>query len=163
MIFFYYLSFSISIILFIISFISHFSTYFDYNPEKLFPGIFLLHIGIFILILPVIFFKDRDKKVSNKSEEEKAGWITYLAVIFIIYMVFNFFFTIFYLKEGGEPQIINGKFLLQSHGKIIKELTQREYYAQLRYNIRLFSGHWMFFYMFITSSFISIIKKLNQK
>ena len=47
---------------------------------------------------------------------------------------------------GGSPSIQDGKFVLQSHGRLIRALTEPEYTAFKANEIRGFSGHWMVFY-----------------
>lgn len=66
-----------------------------------------------------------------------------MAVCFV-YGLLNF--VIFMsLNEGGGPQIRDGKYVLTSHGKLIRELTEEEYHQQRAYVVRGFSGHWMLF------------------
>ena len=43
--------------------------------------------------------------------------------------------------------MIHGKKVLQSHGEVIRELTDKEFLRYQVYLFRAFSGHWMFFYI----------------
>lgn len=51
-------------------------------------------------------------------------------------------------SEGGGPHIVDGKYVLQNHGNIIREITMEEYDAFQANELRGFSGHWMAFYAF---------------
>ena len=51
------------------------------------------------------------------------------------------------LLNGGSPEIRDGHYVLMSHGNLIGNLTLDDYLAMKRYQMRLFSGHWMFFYL----------------
>ncbi len=56
-------------------------------------------------------------------------------------------FVLFALNsEGGGPSIRAGKFVLESHGRFIRDLTATEYTAFKANELRGFSGHWLIFY-----------------
>src|SRR5258708_18486660 len=44
-----------------------------------------------------------------------------------------------------SPEERDGKYLLMSHGAVLRQLTEDEYHAHRTYVVRGFSGHWMFF------------------
>jgi hypothetical protein len=46
----------------------------------------------------------------------------------------------------GSPDIIDGKYVLENHGTLIRELSEVEYFKLRANEIRGFSGHWMVFY-----------------
>ena len=69
-----------------------------------------------------------------------------LSVAIFIYAFFNFFYTIFALNEGGIPSIFAGKKVLESHGKIIRGLSDQEFELHQAYVVRTFSGVWLIFY-----------------
>ena len=66
--------------------------------------------------------------------------------LLIAYAVVNFL-LFFLLSSGGTPDIWDGKYVLHSHGNLIRELSEREYHLQQAYVLRGFSGHWMIFYL----------------
>ena len=77
-----------------------------------------------------------------------------LVVFFMAYAVLNFVLS-FVLSEGGaNPDIWDGKYVLQSHGKLVRELSEPEYHLQLAYLLRGFSGHWMLFLFFARDLFL---------
>jgi hypothetical protein len=67
-----------------------------------------------------------------------------ICVAVFIYVGINFTLSLKNL-EGGGPQARNGHYYLESHGHIMRELTSEEYRRFSTYELRLFSGHWIFF------------------
>ena len=135
-----------------LSVIVHLLTFLGINPEKIFPGIWLLHIGIFVVWIPTVMVS---KKLTNKSErkdfwkvatKDAPPWMKRLCMGLFVYAFFNFFFTIFVLNKGGVPGEINGEKVLHSHGKVIRKLSEEDYNLHQAYGVRTFSGHWMLFY-----------------
>lgn len=48
---------------FVLSLIAHFATYLGINPQKKYPFVWLLHIGVFIVFTPAVFImKNMDRK-----------------------------------------------------------------------------------------------------
>jgi hypothetical protein len=64
--------------------------------------------------------------------------------IFGLYIILNFIICINLLKAGG-PEISNGKYVISSHGSVIREITFEDYKRYRAIEVRLFSGHWMAF------------------
>ncbi len=62
-----------------------------------------------------------------------------------LYTTINFILFI-HATQGGSPSIHDGKFILQQHGHLIRELTADEYTAFKANEVRGLSGHWLFFY-----------------
>ena len=68
-----------------------------------------------------------------------------LEYVICVYGFVNFLFFMF-ATEGGGPAIRDGKFILESHRRFIREITASEYWS-FRANVtRGFSGHWLLFY-----------------
>ncbi len=110
------------------------------------PTVWLLHAGIFVVFIPYVFSNSR--REDRKSRDLLAAlprWARRAVIFLFGYMFINFAIFIF-RASGGNPAMENGKYLLKSHGRVIREITREEYTA-LRANIvRGFSGHWMLFY-----------------
>jgi hypothetical protein len=132
--------------------VAHFSTFLGINPQRVFPPVWALHFLIFVVWVPVVFScrkictKNNQKDFWKIAMRNAPGWMKVLSVVLFAYAFFNFFFTIFILNEGGVPSELEGKKVIHSHGKVIRELTNEEYEAHQAYNVRTFSGHWMIFY-----------------
>lgn len=77
-----------------------------------------------------------------------------------IYAIINF--ALFMpLMEGGSPSVKNGNYYLQSHGRKIRDLTKDEYLRFQSYELRGFSGHWMFFSIVPMTYFLMVYPRLQ--
>jgi hypothetical protein len=56
--------------------------------------------------------------------------------------------ALFILGEGGSPGVRGGRFILEGHGGLIRELTESEYRWQLSHVSRMFSAGWGLAYTF---------------
>jgi hypothetical protein len=145
----------------ILSSAAHLSTFVGINPQALFPQIWVLHLAIFIFFIPLASTSKKlggpsggrlQFKENMKYAPSWAGkWIPFL----FLYVFFNFFFTGLVLQKSGVPDIIDGRKVLHNHGKVIKVLSDEDYYKHQAYSVRLFSGHWLLFYYLITVMFYS--------
>jgi hypothetical protein len=123
-----------------------------------FPFVWSLNIAILIVWIPALLELIRDPDLKqfrlhgNKNPIEFLKIIfkntpkpvVILIIIFFIYMGINFFLFL-NTNGGGVPEIMNGKYVIQNHGSIIKELSDIEYLKMQANEIRGFSGHWMAF------------------
>jgi uncharacterized membrane protein len=126
---------------FLASILVHSVTFRGINAADYVPWVWVLHVGCFIAIIPLV-----RKDVWRDVVAVVPRWAQAMIVFFMAYAVINFVLS-FVLSEGGaNPDIWDGRYVLQSHGKLVRELSEREYHLQLAYVLRGFSGHWMLFY-----------------
>lgn len=150
------------------------------DVEEKVPLIWFLHVGIFVVWLSAILVMRKNEELKALQKSGKLNdlkqkelirvffkhtpkWIGYLAIAGFFYAVLNFFSLMVYQK--GTVDIIDGKFVLHIHGKIIQTLTEQEYHRLIALKVRGFSGHWMAFYGFaaaILYPFKRNIKEINQ-
>lgn len=145
-----------------VALIVHLLSIAEYNAAENFPFIWLLHIGVFVVWLPavLILIKNEELKAFRQSGSLKQlnpiaaskiffgqtpTWMTIIAVAGFFYAIVNFvlFMT---SSHMGVPDIKNGQYMLHDHGKLIKTLTEQEYYHYKANEVRFFSGHWLMFY-----------------
>ena len=146
---------------FVVSLMVHVSTFLDYNPSQAF---YLLHAGIFLLF-PWISDKDRGNHSPKKFwlfvTRAAPAWMRILCISLSGYALFNFFYTLLYLNEGGAPAKLDGVLVLHSHGHVIRELTDQEFQKHMAYVMRGFSAWWMFFYS--ASMMIIYVRSVEPK
>jgi hypothetical protein len=133
---------------FFISLIVHLTTFFGIDPARHVPGVWVLHLGIFIVFIPMLFVQGltRKKDFWPKFFAPMPHWAQYTIKAFFAYAAINFV-LFFFLSKGGVPDVRDGKYVLHSHGNVIRELSEEEYESQNAYVVRGFSGHWMIFYL----------------
>ena len=127
----------------------HLLTFSEVEIELQMPKVWFLHVGIFIVFLPFII-SIRDNFGTNPTHKELLSilpvWANLLVALTFAYAFVNF--ALFVLRsEGGSPDMRDGVYVLQSHGKFIRELSLAEFKAQQAYVVRGFSGHWLVFYL----------------
>jgi hypothetical protein len=139
---------TLAIIGFLTSLIVHLATFLGINPARYVPGVWVLHVGMFAVFAPMIFDQKRTEKKTFQREifSPLPGWARYLITAFFVYALINFALFLF-LSEGGVPSVRDGKYVLHSHGSVIRELSEEEYDLHKAYELRGFSGHWMVFYL----------------
>jgi hypothetical protein len=130
------------------SLLVHLSTFWGIDPAKHVPWVWVLHLGIFVVFIPMIMGQGSapKKEFWNKTFAAIPRWASYTIKAFFAYAIINFA-LFFFLSEGGVPDVRDGKYVLHNHGHVIRELSENEYEWQKAYVVRGFSGHWMIFYM----------------
>jgi hypothetical protein len=126
---------------------AHASTFLGIDPMEQWPGVMFLHLAIFPVFGAALYYATRAVRGSKNLDPVfngaprglrgvAGGLFVYALVNFGLFMVLN---------EGGQPHFRDGKYVLTSHGKVIRELTEAEFHRHQAYVVRGFSGHWMFF------------------
>ncbi len=151
----------------------------DYNTAEKVPFIWFLHIGIFIVWLPTVLMltKNEELKAFRRSGSLKQlnpvtaskiffgqtpTWLKIIAVAGFFYTIINF--VLFMVtSQLGVPDIKNGQYVLHNHGKLIKILTEQEYYHYKANEVRFFSGHWLLFYGFAAAVLFPFNKRKKQQ
>jgi hypothetical protein len=153
----------------VISEIVHFSTYFGFDPQELGPSVFLLHIGVFAVMIPAILLQNgssnrRGNSKSLKNQFSHAPrWMSHAAGVLFAYAIVNFIVSILLLSSfsGKSPtRQPNGTYTVRRDGTTVP-ITSAEYHRFRSVEIRLFSGHWMMFYAFATTAMLSAIRKTS--
>jgi hypothetical protein len=132
----------------------------DYDLTQTIPFLWLLHVGIFVVWVPTILKLKNNPEIKNKTFinprvflrvlfKESPTWLIIIAAIGFFYAGFNF--SLFMVSQPGVPDVMQGQYVLQNHGQIVKTLTETEYYHALANQTRGFSGHWLAFYGIATA------------
>lgn len=145
---------------------------FKINLVEKFPYLFILFGGIFIVLIPAIFYAKNNKKIMEYEYDNNiifnSGSIP-LAPFFknasnwiLTILGLSFFTAIICFSKSlhgeGSTEIINSKYFLINRGNIIREITENEYEKINLIIIRGFFGMAMLFY----SIPILVYKKLIE-
>lgn len=112
------------------------------------PGVWLLHLGIFAILFPLIFLLRRDFGARTSLLQIARALPLPAAIlggVVLAYAIVNFMLFI-QATQGGSPAMQDGKHFLMDHGRIVREITSAEYTAFKANEVRGLSGHWLFFY-----------------
>lgn len=133
----------------------------SYDIADKVPFVWVLHIGIFVVWIPTVFDLKKNEELNayNKSGilnrmnpfgffkilfKQTPTWLSIIAFVGFFYAGINF--MLFLSSHQGTPDIEDGKYILQDHGRLIKTLTEQEYHRYNANEVRGFSGHWLAFY-----------------
>ena len=124
------------------------------------PLVWALHVGMFVVFIPFVFSCRKVLGRRSKLAQLRVifpGWVLAVTAALMVYALVNF--LLFMMgTEGGNPSISGGKYVLLSHGRLIRELTATEYTAFEANVVRGFSGHWLIFY-FVPFAYFMLRKK----
>lgn len=132
---------------FVLSLVAHLAASAGINVLALIPLVWLLHLGIFVVFLP--FVAQTRNRLGTKTSltglrAVMPDWALLLGAALFFYALINFLLFVF--TAEGSASIRDGRFVLQDHGRLIRELTANEYAVCQAKVIRGFSGHWLVFY-----------------
>jgi hypothetical protein len=69
----------------------------------------------------------------------------------ILFLIFVGFFLAFMVSSReAAPEIANGEYVLSDHGKIVRYISEKEYFLLKASKLRLFASGWMVFYYPLT-------------
>ena len=71
-------------------------------------------------------------------------WARIASVALFLYVSVNFSLFIKVMQEGN-PEQRSGRYYINNHGELVRELTEVEYRSLQAHQVRGFSGHWMIF------------------
>lgn len=108
-----------------------------------------LHIGVFILVLPMYALEYSAVKSRTFFWDVFAQglprWVVPSLKLLGLFFFLHFF--IFLVQShAASPEIKNGEFVLNNHGRIVKVLKESEFRWLKGSELRLFATGWMFFY-----------------
>ena len=133
---------------FVLSLIAHLASLTGFDVAAKYPYVWGLHVGIFVVFFPFVLMsrKTLGRKPSFAQIRERFPlWVVAAGAIIFAYAMLNF--LLFGLRtEGGSPSTHDGKFVLEEHGRFIRELSPAEYTSLKANEVRGFSGHWLVFY-----------------
>ena len=134
-------------LLLLVSLAIHVVTFWSFNLADRFPWLWLLHLGIFVFIIPLQlrqWFQQRrvDEELvtltSELSNSKPAGafpsvsgfpsWLTAIYLSLGVYVVVNFF--VFILGAEGSPYRRGEEYTLENHGKVVREISREAYDAR---------------------------------
>jgi len=105
--------------------------------------VFLLHLGIGALFIPLVVVERWSKGVD--PFRGKPRWvIRSMQILFLLFVVV--FFTFLALSHAASPEIINGEYVLNSHGTMVGHISERDYLLLKGWELRLFASGWILAY-----------------
>lgn len=119
------------------------ASFFGLTMNKLGAKAFLMHLGIFALGIPLVFV-EKWSKGANPFRGKPRWAIRSMQILFLPFV--GVFFTFLALSHAASPEIINGEYVLNSHGKIVGHISARDYVFLKGWELRLFASGWIVVY-----------------
>lgn len=120
------------------------------DSEASWPQLWLLHGGVFPLILLAVLTAWTVAQQRALSFREFISLVPLPALLLIglalVYVLANFVLLI-PESVGGTPLVKDGRFFFNDHG-IMYEVTESEYHFQRSVVLRIYSGVWVYLYLF---------------
>lgn len=129
---------------------------------------FLLHAAIFPSFFYMILSARKNLKGLKRGEfnsllfKSSPKFVAYAGIAVFVYALVNFGYSMLHLLEGS-PTVKDGVYILENHGRHVKDLTELEYFSLKRMELRGFSGHWLLFFMVPFIYFKYVEKKYITK
>lgn len=131
---------------FVASLTVHLRTFWGYTLD-LPGGEHLLALALPLVFVPLVF----DTRSIPPEQRNFAGlpgklprWTIALVVAVTAYTALNFILN---MPHNGSPAVSDGKYVLQEHGRVIREITAQQYREAVVRQVRGFSGHILPFYL----------------
>ncbi|MET2527163.1 hypothetical protein [Ralstonia pseudosolanacearum] len=141
---------------FLLSLLAHVMALLGTDLAASVPAVWDLHFGIFVVFIPFVLLSRKGLAGRNSMlgiAADTPRWVVMLGATIFAYAMVNFFLFTQH-TEGGNAVVQCGKYVLLSHGKLIRELTASEYTALKANELRGFSGHWLLFYFMPAAYFL---------
>jgi hypothetical protein len=149
-------------LLLIVSLFVHASTFLGIDPMMKWPGVMFITFAVFPpFIAAFCYVKRTTGKPLEKLDPTPAAkaaplWLKILAGgLFINCLVNGAVFLI--LSEGGGPDKRDGKYVLESHGTVLREISEEEYHRQRAYVVRGFSSAWIWLSCFALTVLVGAV------
>src|SRR3984893_19116617 len=118
-------------------------SFFGLTLDKLGGKAFPLHLAILALALPLIAVERWSKGVDPFRGRPR--WVLRsMQILFLLFVAV--FFSFLTLSHASSPAIIDGEYVLNSHGKIVGHISERDYLFLKGCELRLFASGWILFY-----------------
>jgi len=123
----------------------HVSTFLGIEPTTLFPAAWLLHLGIFALIIPLVLIQKKQDKVLRPRKgppfADAPRWMNFLVGFLFLYAFVNFAVNMMLMPGKTSHAAATTRPQVETSSEELQRRHQENIYGP-----RLFSGHWMLFY-----------------
>lgn len=124
-------------------------SFFGITMEQLGILPFVLHVGIFALMVPMGIIEypaSQERSFYWKGfSVGKPDWVPRVISGLGIFFIVQFALFLF-MSHGAAPRIVAGTSVLDDHGHIVKVLTESQYRRLKGYELRPFAALWIFAY-----------------
>ena len=110
------------------------------------PPVRLLHIGAVLLFCACVLSAARNHAKIGEIMSHIPAWAAVTFGTAFAYTLVNAFLSL-PISGGGNAVASGGGYALMTHGRLLANLTEREYHAHRAAELRFFSGAWLLLYL----------------
>jgi hypothetical protein len=151
----------------ILSALVHFSTFAGADPVEIFPPVWLLHVGIFLVFIPAGFATEKAEKGNKSSSsfffDNAPRWMIWMAKLFFVYAFVNFAIFFFLMREGQPTKRQDGRYAITQGSELVRRIGEDEFHHLQALEARGFSGHWLLFYSWALTILVSSIRASSAR
>jgi hypothetical protein len=128
--------------LFVASLAVHAASLAGVDVRVAWPGVMWLHALVLGACFSLVLGPAR-RRHARSLEDALPRWGVRLVYVLFAYMIVNS--VLFAIQsQGGGPHIRDGRYVLNSHGRVLQFLTEEEWHWYRALELRGASGHWVF-------------------
>ena len=131
-----------------LSAVVHLATLVNADIERLVPYIWVLHVGIFVVCVPMLILIMKSMRINAAATFFRD--VLPKSLLFLLLAVFAYGFINFALCseafENGNPMMQGNGYVIRIRGQSDKEISYNEYMELQIKQMRAFSGLWLIFY-----------------
>lgn len=124
------------------SLLVHISTFLGIDLPRLLPFYLVLGaipIGLATLSFLPSLFGQNARSIMGFMWRNSPRWLKIAMIALILYVIATLFSAAFILNLGGTPDHLNGHFVLQNHGTVLRVLSEQEFKTHVAYETRWLS------------------------
>lgn len=141
-------------------------TFFVADAQRSLPYFWLLHLGMFVVLVPaIVALPRRGQNRSFRWRDATAGapsWLRWLTVLLIVHAFINLAAFHVVCGAGGPERQSDGTYSISSHGRILRLISAAEYHRARGYEFRSFSGWWMLVYCLALTLLVAQVHRRNR-
>src|SRR5262245_28029030 len=115
----------------IVSLVVHASTFLGIDPMARWPRVMFIHLAIFPPFIAALYYSWRtggkEQRYRDRVFNSAPLWLRVLTGLSFVYALVNFGIFVV-LSEGGVPHERDGKYFVQNHGTVLRQLSEAEYH-----------------------------------
>jgi hypothetical protein len=147
----------------LISIAANVSTFFGVEPMHRWTYIWLLHLGVFVVLIPAGSSQNNHGHQRVFRWRDVFGgvpaWMRWMTVWLVIYAPVSALAFVIVCGGGGPSQAPDGTYAMMSHGRILRTLTADEYHRASGYEFRFMSSWWIMFYSISLALLVSAMNR----
>ena len=135
---------------FFLALLVHIATTTGVDVYSRLPSVWLLHLGAILVFGLFALFGRKVFRSCLQLDEmmyHLQVWVVLVFAVVFVYALLNVFLCLPFTGNGATADLVDGQYVLRSHGRVLAQLKEPEYHVHRAYELRFFSGVWLVLYL----------------